>query len=178
MLHERIAHSDLEWRRLQRLRPTTLAVFSYHHDVGLVPDLLANLAPMVDGWVAYDDRRNPAAFSNEPRRRALLIDRARELGATWVLAVDPDERFERGLATAIRLFTRERQRIVWQFNLREMFSLGEYRVDGIWGVEFKGGYFRSSMARFAPRRPFMGPGSSTFPVTASCRPDSISITSR
>jgi glycosyltransferase involved in cell wall biosynthesis len=133
-----------------------LAVFSYHHDVGLVPDLLANLAPMVDGWVAYDDRHTPAAFSNEPRRRALLIDRARELGATWVLAVDPDERFERGLATAIRLFTRERQRIVWQFNLREMFSLGEYRVDGIWGVKSQGRLFPVFDGTFCSRAPVHG----------------------
>jgi glycosyltransferase involved in cell wall biosynthesis len=156
VLHERIAHSDLKWRRLQRLRPTTLAVFSYHHDIGLVPDLLANLAPMVDGWVAYDDRRSPAAFSNEPRRRALLIDRARELGATWVLAVDPDERFERGLATAIRLFTRERQRIVWQFNLREMFSLGEYRIDGIWGVKSQGRLFPVFDGTFCSEAPVHG----------------------
>ena len=46
---------------------------------------------MVDGWVAFDDRAATDLFSNEPQRRRLLIERASELGASWVLAIDPDE---------------------------------------------------------------------------------------
>ena len=118
-----------------------LAVFSYRYDAELVPDLLANIEPMVDGWVAFDDRKAGEVFSNEPHRRCLLINRARELGATWVLAIDPDERIELAGATRIRGLTSERQRVVWEFNLREMFTASSYRVDGIWGAKRQGRLF-------------------------------------
>ncbi|MGZ5154474.1 MAG: glycosyltransferase family 2 protein, partial [Burkholderiales bacterium] len=119
----------------------TLAVFSYRYDEELVPDLLANIEPMVDGWVAFDDRKAEDLFSSEPRRRHLLIERAKDLGATWVLAIDPDERIEREGATRIRALTSERQRIIWEFNLREMFTASTYRVDGVWGSKLQGRLF-------------------------------------
>jgi glycosyltransferase involved in cell wall biosynthesis len=118
-----------------------LAVFSYRYDAALVPDLLANIEPMVDGWVAFDDRDASELFSNEPGRRRLLIKRAKELGATWILAMDPDERIEFAGATRIRSLTAERQRVIWQFNLREMFTQSSYRVDGIWGSKMQGRLF-------------------------------------
>jgi glycosyltransferase involved in cell wall biosynthesis len=118
-----------------------LAVFSYRYDAELVPDLLANIAPAVDGWVAFNDRDATDVFSSESQRRRLLIERARELGAAWVLAIDPDERIERGAATRIRALTREWRRIVWEFNLREMFTPTAYRVDGIWGSKMLGRLF-------------------------------------
>src|SRR5271163_141546 len=95
----------------RRLRPTVLAVFSYRYDSSFVPDLLANIESAVDGWIAFDDRKASVLFSHEPRRRRVLIERARELGATWVLAIDPDERLECGAMTRIRGLTAERQRI-------------------------------------------------------------------
>src|SRR5262245_5572084 len=139
MLEHQFFGSVPAWRR--RFRPLVLAVFSYRYDAELVPDLLANIAPAVDGWVAFDDRDATDVFSSEPRRRRLLIERASELGATWVLGIDPDERLERGAATCIRALTRERQRIVWEFNLREMFTPTAYRVDGIWGAKMQGRLF-------------------------------------
>jgi glycosyltransferase involved in cell wall biosynthesis len=139
MLEHRLFGSTLSRRR--RLRPAVLAIFSYRYDAELVPDLLANIEPVVDGWVAFDDRRASDLFSNEPGRRRLLINRARELDATWVIAIDPDERIERGAATRIRAYTNERQRIIWQFNLREMFTADAYRVDGIWGAKMQGRLF-------------------------------------
>jgi hypothetical protein len=122
MLEHHLFSSAAAWRR--QLRPMILAIFSFRYDAELVPDLLANVSPAVDGWVAFDDRAAGDLFSNEPRRRRLLIERAKELGATWVLAIDPDERIERGAATRIRGLTSERHRIIWEFNLREMFTAG------------------------------------------------------
>src|ERR1700730_14781666 len=127
--------------RRRRIRPVVMAVFSYRYDAELVPDLLANIEPMVDGWVAFDDRHFGELFSNEPRRRRLLINRAMELGASWVLAIDPDERIERDGGTRIRSLTVERQRIVWEFNLREMFTASTYRIDGIWGSKLQARLF-------------------------------------
>jgi glycosyltransferase involved in cell wall biosynthesis len=139
MLEHRLFGSTLTRRR--PLRPMVLAVFSYRYDAELVPDLLANIEPVVDGWVAFDDRRASDLFSNEPLRRNLLIKRARELGATWVMALDPDERIERGAATRVRAYTSERRRIIWQLNLREMFTTDAYRVDGLWGGKLQGRLF-------------------------------------
>jgi glycosyltransferase involved in cell wall biosynthesis len=141
MLEHRLFGSTPIWRRRHRLRPMVLAVFSYRYDEELVPDLLANIEPVVDGWVAFDDRRADELFSSEPQRRRLLIERARELGATWVLAVDPDERIERDCATRIRSLSGERERVVWEFNLREMFTASSYRVDGLWGQKNRGRLF-------------------------------------
>lgn len=48
------------WRRgrLFWTRQRTIAVFSYRYDAHLVPDLIANLDPIVDGWIALDDRQD------------------------------------------------------------------------------------------------------------------------
>src|SRR5262245_40467868 len=75
-------------------RPLLLAVFSFRHDAHLVPALLRNLEPIVDGWVSYDDRSSPAPFSDECARRKALLEAAVASGARWILAADPAERFE------------------------------------------------------------------------------------
>ena len=141
MLEHSLAGSEAGWRQRRRDRAVLLAVFSYRYDVELVPGLLENIKPVVDGWVAFDDRKADGLFTSEPQRRRVLIERARELGATWVLAIDPDERIERGAATRIRNLTSERQRIIWELNLREMFTPSAYRVDGIWGTKMQGRVF-------------------------------------
>ena len=63
------------WRRTRwgATRKRLLAVFSYRYDAQLVPGLLANIDPVVDGWIAFDDRAASGVFSSEPaRRRAFL----------------------------------------------------------------------------------------------------------
>jgi glycosyltransferase involved in cell wall biosynthesis len=154
MLEHHLFNDVPAWRR--QFRPTVLAGFSYRYDAELVPDLLLNIAPAIDGWVAFDDRGATEGFSSEPRRRRLLIERARELGATWVLGIDPDERIERGAATRIRDLTRERQRIVWEFNLREMFTPTAYRVDGVWGAKMQGRLFPVFDGPLCSERPLHG----------------------
>jgi hypothetical protein len=113
--------------------PRLLAVFSFRHDAHLVPSLIANIAPMVDGWVSYDDRASTEVFSNEVQRRTALLQAARELGASWALAVDPDERFDTRLAGEIRALTQASEANAISFALREMYARDTYRVDGIWG---------------------------------------------
>ena len=115
-------------------QPHVLAVFSFRYDAHLVPALLANLEPLCDGWLAYDDTRSESIFSDEVRRRSALLSAAREVGARWALAVDPDERFEVGLAAEIsRLTAVTDGAIAYTFALREMYRSDCYRVDGVWG---------------------------------------------
>lgn len=108
-------------------------MFSFRYDHHLVADLLQNIAPIVDGWVAYDDRAAKVGYSNEPARHVQLVERARALGADWVLAVDPDERFENRVAVEIRSMIAQKQPVIWAFRFRELDSPTEYRADGIWG---------------------------------------------
>ncbi|WFP65231.1 MULTISPECIES: hypothetical protein [unclassified Mesorhizobium] len=114
-------------------RQRIIAVFSYRYDAHLVPDLLANLDPIVDGWIAYDDRATDEIFSSEPRRRRALIAAAHEAGADWVLAMDPAERMENAVAGRIGQLTGGSRRIVWGFHCREMYTPTSYRIDGTWG---------------------------------------------
>ena len=121
-------------RPVPRRMPMIVAVFSYRHDAALVPALIANITPMVHGFVSYDDRRAEAGLSDEPGRRNQLHSAARSMGADWILAVDPDERFEANLAQRIGDLTAEKEgRILWVFNRRELVSATTYRTDGIWG---------------------------------------------
>jgi hypothetical protein len=113
--------------------PTVLGIFSYRYDAHLVPALIANIEPLVDGWVCYDDHDGDGVFSNELRRRRLLLEAARGLGARWALAVDPDERFESALAWAMPALAAAEGPYCYTFALREMYAERLYRVDGVWG---------------------------------------------
>lgn len=119
------------WQRLRR--PKVVAVFSFRYDAHLVPDLLANLRPMVDGWISWDDRNAPTAFSGDTTRRHALIEAAHAAGAQWVLAVDPDERFEVRAAAKIRQLVCMSGPVCWTFELKELYTPTAYRTDGIWG---------------------------------------------
>ncbi len=114
-------------------KPYVLAVFSFRHDAHLVPEMLVNIAPFVDGWVSYDDRASDAVFSNEVERRVALLNAARNAGAIWALAIDPDERFEAALADEIEALTSRSDCNVVTFALREMYTPTDYRIDGVWG---------------------------------------------
>jgi hypothetical protein len=115
--------------------PRILAAFSYRYDAHLVPDLLENIRAATHGFVAWDDRSAGATLSDEPTRRSRLVMAARELGADWLLAPDPDERFEQGFAQWLPDLLAEGDRTLWLFTLREMFKPTEYRIDGAWGAK-------------------------------------------
>ena len=119
------------WQRLGK--PPVIAVFSFRYDSHLVPDLIENISPFVDGWVSYDDRQSGELFSNESKRRLILIGEARKLGARWILAIDPDERLESAAVNRFRALTRWNRNVAWNFWLRELYEPNVYRVDGIWG---------------------------------------------
>lgn len=136
--------------------PRIIAAFSYRYDAHLVPVLIENIRPMVDGYVAWDDRQAGATLSDEPTRRAALLAAARAAAADWILAIDPDERLEDRLAGVIRRMTRKGQRCIWLFPFREMFSPVAYRADGIWGGKFKAVLFPADIATAPSEARFHG----------------------
>ena len=122
--------------------PRVLALFSFRYDAHLVPDMLLNIEPMVDGWLSFDDRAATEMFTSEPVRRRALLVAAKEAGADWVLAIDPDERFERGLADAMPQLTAVSGAVGYHFALRELYAPDAYRVDGVWGRKHQCRLFR------------------------------------
>lgn len=110
-----------------------VAVFSFRYDAHLVPALLANIDPLVDGWVSFDDRGSADVFSHEVHRRTALLSAAHDLGANWALAIDPDERFESALAAELARLTSRDGSCAYTFPLREMYAPDQYRIDGVWG---------------------------------------------
>ena len=119
-------------RRLLRRCPRVIAIFSFRYDADLVPDLVENLRPIVDGYVAYDDRGAREAYTDERARKAVLRQAAREMGAQWLLCIDPDERLEMATAERIKAMTGVIEPVAWRFRLREMYTPTAYRVDGRW----------------------------------------------
>lgn len=125
--------APLRKRMLQRRKPRIIAVFSFRYDAQLVGDLLANIEAMVDGWVSFDDRKATEFFSSEPRRRRQLLQAAGELGADYILAMDPDERLEERAAARIRELADAGPDRAWSFRVRELYAPDRYRIDGVWG---------------------------------------------
>jgi hypothetical protein len=117
-------------------------VFSFRYDMQLVPALIENLRPVVDGWISWDDRQASGTFTGDRERRKLLIQAAYDAGAQWVLAMDPDERLERKAAEVMPRLIRAPFATSWSFQLRELYSPDEYRVDGIWGRKRQTRLFR------------------------------------
>lgn len=115
------------------VRPGIVGIFSFRYDAHLVPDLIANIEPMVDGWISFDDRGSRELFSSEWARRRALVEAALGTGARWILALDPDERIERRVARRIARLTRTDEPTAYLFRLREMYAPDRYRVDGLWG---------------------------------------------
>lgn len=138
-------------RRLLRREPTVFACFSYRFDAQLVPALLEHLEPLVHGWVALDDRAGAGPVSDEAGRHRLLLQQAHALGAGWVLAVDPDERYEAALGQRMATLLRAPANVTWTFDVRELWTAERYRVDGVWGRKRIGRLFA-----LAPGQHFSG----------------------
>nr|WP_312970782.1 hypothetical protein [Brucella intermedia] len=114
-------------------RPKVICLFAYRYDENLVPDLLENVAPFTDGWIAWDDTKRTELWYHEGQVRRALVDAARDNGADWVLCMDPDERLEVGAKEKIRALTSGDPFTIWGFHFRELYSTDSYRVDGLWG---------------------------------------------
>ncbi len=127
-----------------------MAVFSFRYDAHLVPDLLANVKPMVDGWISFDDRAGAGLFSDEPARRHALLSAARDIAARWVLAIDPDERLEARAASLLPRLTAGDDLAAYSVRIREMFAPDRYRVDGVWGRKWQYRIFRLPDGAFGP----------------------------
>lgn len=122
-------------------KPTVIGLFAYRYDQHLIPDLLENISPFIDGWIAWDDTQRSDLWYHEGNVRRKLIEAARSNGADWVLCVDPDERYESRLKQRISQMISGDRYIVWGFPFRELYQVDGYRTDGIWGQKVRWNLF-------------------------------------
>jgi hypothetical protein len=135
-----------------------LALLAVRDGMEFLPGWFANVAPQVDGIVAFDDGSTDGSadflagrseilelLGNPPERprwdemgnHRRLVDVALRQGAEWALCVDADERLEREFRPrAERVIRRGRllRCSAFRVHLRELWgSADRYRSDGIWG---------------------------------------------
>jgi hypothetical protein len=154
-----------------------IALLQAKDEEQLLPGMLQNVAPLVDGIVALDDGstdatysilsgcehvlevlRNPAGGAwDEYRNQVSLVHAGRRYAPDWFFCVDADVRIERRFADIKEgLIRRAKHEGVqaYAFHLRELWNDAlHYRVDGIWGQKVWWTFFRNipTHSRFDPR---------------------------
>ncbi len=135
-----------------------IAIFSFRYEAHLVAALLENIRPFVHGYAYWDDRAAGPATGGEPNRRNHLNRAALAMGADWILGVDPDERFEDAMANKVPDLTQGHDnRVLWTFQLREMFTANDWRSDGVWGFKTQMRLYPASAAQQSVSRELHGP---------------------
>jgi len=98
----------------------------------MIDGMLENCS-FVDDVVSHDDTQNTGLhIKHEGNIRGHLIEMAKELGADWILRMEPDERYENGFGKIIRKLVDTGNKIIYQANFRELYSPTEYRCDDDW----------------------------------------------
>jgi len=113
-----------------------VVVFGIKYEPGwLVRDMKRNLAPWVDDFAVVDCRsRKSELWIHEGEYRRLQREAAKRARADWVLVTSPDERWEDGAGEIIRpLIEGHKNKTIFNFLLREMWTPTSYRVDKLWG---------------------------------------------
>lgn len=148
--------------------PRILCVMQLHNEAHYLEGCLAHLRGYVDGVIALDDGstdstaallahdplvldrithpvRHPHTW-DEPGNKRTLLERARALGADWVLVCDADERFETTFLQSLRHIARalsQEPLAAVIVSLRELWnSSTQYRTDGVWGHKVQTRFFR------------------------------------
>ncbi len=133
-------------------------VVCVYNEAARLPQYLKHIEPYVDFIVALDDGstddtkdilrasskvkkiiENPSKKKidiwDELENRSKILTSAKEMGADWVIALDPDERFEKRFLNSLRkIVESSNQKTVYGLRFRELWgSYDQYRSDGIWG---------------------------------------------
>jgi hypothetical protein len=159
-------------------RVRLLALLAARDEMRFLPGFFDNVGPQVDGVVALDDgstdgstqylRSRPEVVEligidparprwDEVGNHRMLLAAALRHGAEWLIALDADERLERGFRRrAERVIARGRRRGFGAYSLR-LYELWDsplrYRVDGVWGRKAVARLFEASSEHRFDSRP-------------------------
>src|ERR1035441_7044228 len=147
--------------RSRREALQVVAVIAIRNEERYLPGYFKHVRDFVDGFVVLDDnstdkslsilraeatvlallRRSgpPPAHCHEIDNRKALLTIALELGASWVLCCDADERFEKAFLANLRKLTcRHPEQSVMALRLRALWdSPDQYRIDGLYADRHK-----------------------------------------
>ncbi|MFP3914941.1 MAG: hypothetical protein ACLFWM_08695 [Actinomycetota bacterium] len=127
-----------------------VAAFAYRYEPDWLVDQLRENLSWVDGFAELDTRGRDDVWMPRVERVRAVQAIARDQGADWVLALDPDERLEDGAETALRALA-EMEHGRYSLRMRELWTPSEYRVDGVWGQKWRKRFYRLGN-RDEPRR--------------------------
>ena len=155
-LEKRVLQKGIS-RRILHPQKICLVLCVYNEEES-IPYCLKHIEPYIDFIVALDDgstdkskdvlktskklkyliekpEKNEVGEWNETANREELLKKAKELGADWILAVDPDERFEKSFLKNLRSIVESSDKsTVYGLHLRELWdNYDQFRTDGIWG---------------------------------------------
>ena len=128
----------------------------FRDESGHLPGYAAHLRDYVDCFIGCDDgsvdesggifsrekkcvwmhraARSEKPFQNEVENRLILIRKAREVGADWILFADADTRVDLRFLPQMARQARPGRRAKFGLRLRDLWdSTKKYRVDGRWG---------------------------------------------
>lgn len=114
-----------------------VAVLGWKYEPEWMLDELKQNLSWVDDFAVVDCRNRDELWIHEGEYRKLQRRMARKLGADWILTTSADERWEKRAEEIIRPLTKRKRKVIYQFNLREMWDQFHYRVDNIWGEKVR-----------------------------------------
>ena len=119
-------------------KPKIIAATYYKFDKDYLEDYKKNLAPLVDDFLLVEDK-NAGFMYDEGNFRKRLIDQAKNMGADWIVVLDPDERLEKSAPRKLRKMIIENhgKKVMFKLNFRELYESNKYRHDGEWGKKIR-----------------------------------------
>jgi len=143
----------------KRRTPRVLALLAFHDEMRYLPGFFRNVAPQVDGVLALDDGSTDGSGDfaagqpsvvellrkppREPHDWSELDNRSRLIAAAgrhrpdWLIAVDADERLERGFRSRVQAEIARAEAAgisALSVHFRELWGAPDtFRADGIWG---------------------------------------------
>ena len=109
-----------------------VCTFAFRYEPDWMIDQLYENVGWVDGFATWDTRGHPNPWIPRKERARVLEEKARRMGADWLLVVSPDERLEPAAEGKLRRLA-QKPHDRYRFRVRELWTPTAYRVDGRWG---------------------------------------------
>lgn len=121
------------------MRPKIVACFGVKYEPDWMIDQLKDNLKWVDDFAILDCRDRDELWIHEGDYRLLLREKARKMGADWILITAPDERWEDSAGEKIRplIDGQPKHPTIYEFDLKELYHPLWYRIDGRYAEKFR-----------------------------------------